>query len=339
MARPQVLVTGFEPFGDHATNISSLLAERFVGLMNLHHPWNASLFEVDFTFDILSVDKKGSVKTARRIEQGESWDAILHLGLCEQCSLPRFERRAQDLLHMRIPDNAGRQISNETLTGDGDRGCWIDPSIWPQEGFNSPFEISTDAGAYLCNETYYRTLEALVCMFDDAKGLPKPALFLHLPAETAIDLDVALEFVKTTVAFMLHPTPRPPTDVVAGCLLNEHGEHLLARRSAGQDQEGTWEFPGGKIEQNESWKAALIREFKEELNLEVRPTHPLGTWVHTNEDVSLMIHLIACELVEPTASPVLRVHDQWMWKQGGEGDLIDWTGRDEEMDAHLARSD
>ena len=52
----------------------------------------------------------------------------------------------------------------------------------PQEGFNSPFEISTDAGAYLCNETYYRTLEALACMFDDAKGLPKPALFLHLPA-------------------------------------------------------------------------------------------------------------------------------------------------------------
>ena len=339
MGRPRVLVTGFEPFGVHITNISSLLAEQFKGVQRLDHPWNASHIEVDFIFDILSVDQAGSVRTAQRIKEGESWDAIVHLGLCEQCIQPRIERRAQDILRMRIPDNAGRQISDETLTGDGDRGCWIDPSIWPQDAFPSPFEISIDAGTYLCNETYYRTLEALISSPHENRALPNPALFLHLPPETVIDRAVALEFVKATVAFMLHPTPFKPVDVVAGCLLNSEGDHMLARRAVGHYQQGTWEFPGGKIDENESWRTALIREFDEELNLSVRPLHPLGTWVHNRHDASLMIHLIACSLTTPSDEPTLRVHDHWIWKRGGEGDELDWTGRDGEMDAHLAQSD
>ena len=82
MARPSGSRNGIRTLWRPCYETSVLfLPSDFVGLMNLHHPWNASLFEVDFTFDILSVDKKGSVKTARRIEQGDSWDAILHLGI------------------------------------------------------------------------------------------------------------------------------------------------------------------------------------------------------------------------------------------------------------------
>lgn len=339
MGKFRVLVTGFEPFGGHTTNISSLLAEQCVGLQHLAHPWNDSQIEVEFTFDILSVDQAGSVKTAQRINEGESWDAILHLGLCEQCSLPRIERRAQDVVRMRIPDNAGRQITDEVLTGDGHRGSWIDPSIWPEEALPLPFEISTDAGTYLCNETYYRTLEALISSPHKSRALPNPALFLHLPSETQIDIGLALEFVKATVALMLYPTPLRPVDVVAACLINANGEHMLARRSVGHDQQGTWEFPGGKIEADESWKTAVIRELDEELGLAVEPLHPLGTWVHNRNDVSLLIHLIACQLTRASDEPDLRVHDRVLWKRGGEGEELEWTGRDGEMDAHLAQSD
>ena len=38
------------------------------------------------------------------------WDAILHLGLCGECTQPRIELRAEDVLDMRIPDNSGRQV-------------------------------------------------------------------------------------------------------------------------------------------------------------------------------------------------------------------------------------
>ena len=64
-------------------------------------------------------------------------------------------------------------------------------------------------------------------------------------------------------------------DVVAGVIRDARGRILLARRSAGRDLAGLWEFPGGKRESGESAEAALIRELHEELGIEVEPGAPL----------------------------------------------------------------
>lgn len=53
-------------------------------------------------------------------------------------------------------------------------------------------------------------------------------------------------------------------DVVAGIIIND-GKVLLAQRSATASQANLWEFPGGKIEHNESPEQALERELHEEL--------------------------------------------------------------------------
>lgn len=45
--------------------------------------------------------------------------------------------------------------------------------------------------------------------------------------------------------------------------------YLMAQRSQGQSGQGDWEFPGGKIEENETQQQALVREIKEELSLEL----------------------------------------------------------------------
>lgn len=45
---------------------------------------------------------------------------------------------------------------------------------------------------------------------------------------------------------------------------------LITQRAAHASSGGLWEFPGGKLEKNETPEAALIREVKEEVNLEVR---------------------------------------------------------------------
>jgi mutator protein MutT len=55
--------------------------------------------------------------------------------------------------------------------------------------------------------------------------------------------------------------------VVAAAIIHE-GRVLLARRAPGRAQAGCWEFPGGKVEKNESAPEALARELAEELNLE-----------------------------------------------------------------------
>lgn len=54
-------------------------------------------------------------------------------------------------------------------------------------------------------------------------------------------------------------------DVVGAIITNENNEILCALRSKHMSQPGYWEFPGGKIENGEDHKEALVREIKEEL--------------------------------------------------------------------------
>ena len=63
--------------------------------------------------------------------------------------------------------------------------------------------------------------------------------------------------------------------VAAGVLTDSSGRVLLARRITGRDLAGAWEFPGGKIERNETAEEALKRELKEELGIDVISTEPL----------------------------------------------------------------
>jgi 8-oxo-dGTP diphosphatase len=63
--------------------------------------------------------------------------------------------------------------------------------------------------------------------------------------------------------------------VAAGALLDAQGRVLVARRPDGVHQGGLWEFPGGKLEPGEPVRAALARELREELGVEVRAARPL----------------------------------------------------------------
>ena len=56
--------------------------------------------------------------------------------------------------------------------------------------------------------------------------------------------------------------------VVAGVIRDAKGRVLLARRTAGRDLAGLWEFPGGKLEPDETPEASLARELKEELGID-----------------------------------------------------------------------
>ncbi|NRA69983.1 MAG: 8-oxo-dGTP diphosphatase MutT [Gammaproteobacteria bacterium] len=57
--------------------------------------------------------------------------------------------------------------------------------------------------------------------------------------------------------------------VAAGVIENANGEILIAKRLAHLHQGGKWEFPGGKVEANETALQALSRELIEEVNIEI----------------------------------------------------------------------
>lgn len=68
---------------------------------------------------------------------------------------------------------------------------------------------------------------------------------------------------------------RPALRVAVGVLLNARGEVLVSRRHAHLHQGGFWEFPGGKIQPGEGVFEALVREFAEELGLQVEAAEPM----------------------------------------------------------------
>ena len=68
---------------------------------------------------------------------------------------------------------------------------------------------------------------------------------------------------------------RRPIHVVAGVLTDGADRVLLAQRPEGKHLAGGWEFPGGKLEPGETRYAALVRELKEELGIEVVAARPL----------------------------------------------------------------
>lgn len=77
--------------------------------------------------------------------------------------------------------------------------------------------------------------------------------------------------------------------VAVGVVRNDKGEVLLTRRPQHVHQGGLWEFPGGKVEDNEDVCQALKRELAEELGIEVKKARPLIRVPHHYNDKSVLL--------------------------------------------------
>ncbi len=98
---------------------------------------------------------------------------------------------------------------------------------------------------------------------------------------------------------------RPILLVVAAALVDIDNRVLIAERPAGKSMAGLWEFPGGKIGDGESPEAALVRELKEELSIEVCETclAPFTFASHAYETFHLMMPLYICRRWEGEVNP------------------------------------
>lgn len=94
--------------------------------------------------------------------------------------------------------------------------------------------------------------------------------------------------------------------VSAVALIDVDGRVLLARRPAGKSMAGLWEFPGGKVHGGETPEAALIRELKEELDVDIRESclAPIGFASHSYNDFHLLMPLFACRVWQGIPVPM-----------------------------------
>lgn len=98
----------------------------------------------------------------------------------------------------------------------------------------------------------------------------------------------------------------PTLLVVAVALVDVDNRVLIAKRPEGKSMAGLWEFPGGKVDAGELPEEALVRELKEELNIDITESclAPLTFASHVYEDFHLLMPLYACRIWKGEMTPM-----------------------------------
>jgi 8-oxo-dGTP diphosphatase len=107
------------------------------------------------------------------------------------------------------------------------------------------------------------------------------------------------------------PETRKLTEVAAAVIERPDGTFLLAQRPEGKPYPGYWEFPGGKIEPGEDARAALVRELREELGIEVRAATPWITRVYAYTHATVRLHFFRVTAWEGEPRPLEDQDIKW----------------------------
>ena len=99
---------------------------------------------------------------------------------------------------------------------------------------------------------------------------------------------------------------------VAIAIIERRGRILVCRRPGHKDHGGCWEFPGGKREPGESWRACLGREVREELGVAVRPLVELARFRHQYPKYRVSFRVFRCAIIRGTPRPLAASALRWV---------------------------
>ena len=105
---------------------------------------------------------------------------------------------------------------------------------------------------------------------------------------------------------------RPCILVVAAALYDAAGRVLIAQRPQGKHMAGRWEFPGGKVAAGEAEQAALARELREELGVELIAASPVMRLRHAYTDRDVELSLWVVERYRGVPQPLDAQHLKWV---------------------------
>ena len=184
----RVLVTGFEPFGEHRVNPSQVVAEKVGGVIL---PVSAARLEDEL---------RGHVERERP-------DVVLGLGLAALRTQVAIERVALNVLDFAIPDNDGAFHEGTPIVNDGPAAYFATVPVkailaaWLQDEI--PAYLSNTAGTFICNQQLY-----LSCRMARDHGFS--AGFIHLPDTERVPMAQQVRAVEQAIAVLegrLQPVP------------------------------------------------------------------------------------------------------------------------------------
>ena len=96
-------------------------------------------------------------------------------------------------------------------------------------------------------------------------------------------------------------------------LIDDENKILIGKRPVGKTFENLWEFPGGKVKKNETVEQALIRETKEELNIDLSENcvAPLAFSTYRSENINIIILLFISRKWD--LDPICKFHTELRW--------------------------
>lgn len=110
---------------------------------------------------------------------------------------------------------------------------------------------------------------------------------------------------------------------VVGAAIIKNQQVLAMQRSEEMTLSGFWEFPGGKIELGESDKEALIREIKEELNIEIEITEYINEYSYKYNFGLVSLKVYTAKII--SGSITLREHSDQKWLKADEVLNLNWA--------------
>ena len=117
---------------------------------------------------------------------------------------------------------------------------------------------------------------------------------------------------------------------VVAALIMKDGKILIAKRSTGnKDVIGKWEFPGGKVEENETEEQAIEREIKEEFDILVRAEKFVTNVISKDKDRQIDLRLYLCKFIDGEIK--LSAHSDYRWVHKDEILGYDLAALDREL--------
>lgn len=100
-------------------------------------------------------------------------------------------------------------------------------------------------------------------------------------------------------------------EVACAIIKNKNGELLMVQRSSSMNHPLQWEFAGGKLQDGETARQAVVREIWEELELKVRPLKELNPVIWEYSDKKIALLPVICEI--RSGNLCLKEHLDYRW--------------------------
>lgn len=121
---------------------------------------------------------------------------------------------------------------------------------------------------------------------------------------------------------------------VVAAIIKDNDKIFATQRGYGEFKDG-WEFPGGKIELNESPEDALFREIKEELDTEINVEEYLDTVEYDYPNFHLSMDCFICTI--KNGDLTLKEHEAAKWLNKDELESVDWLPADRGLIPHIQK--